>query len=156
MALVWGRGWRWPGTTASGEGVWADTLHRSLISRVTVYSLDVLLSLFGTSLLFHVLFWLLLLDLHTDFSGGRSGGLLFPSLSEFSTVHCDSHSQRFWYSQKSRNRCFSGTLLLFRWSNGCWQWFTLADFIVKKRKKMIIVGSYVNFFTQTRYKLILE
>ena len=25
-------------------------------------------------------------DLHTDFSGGRSGGLVFPSLSEFSTV----------------------------------------------------------------------
>ena len=26
------------------------------------------------------------LDLHTDFSGGRSGGLVFPSLEEFSTV----------------------------------------------------------------------
>ena len=25
----------------------------------------------------------MLLDLHTDFSGGRSGGLLFPSLEEF-------------------------------------------------------------------------
>ena len=25
-------------------------------------------------------------DLHADFSGGRSGGLVFPSLSEFSTV----------------------------------------------------------------------
>ena len=24
MALVWGRGWRWTGTTASGEGVWAE------------------------------------------------------------------------------------------------------------------------------------
>ena len=28
----------------------------------------------------------MLLDLHTDFSGGRSGGLVFPFLSEFSTV----------------------------------------------------------------------
>ena len=28
----------------------------------------------------------MLFDLHTDFSGGRSGGLVFPSLSEFSTV----------------------------------------------------------------------
>ena len=28
----------------------------------------------------------MLLDLHTDFSGGRSGDLVFPSLSEFSTV----------------------------------------------------------------------
>ena len=26
---------------------------------------------------------MLLLDLHIDFSGGRSGGLVFPSLSEF-------------------------------------------------------------------------
>ena len=41
---------------------------------------------------------LLLLDLHTDFSGGRSGGLVFPSLSEFSTVCCDTHSQRLWHS----------------------------------------------------------
>ena len=30
-------------------------------------------------------------DLHTDFSRGRSGGLEFPSLSEFSTVDCDPH-----------------------------------------------------------------
>ena len=30
-------------------------------------------------------------DLHTDFSRGRSGGLVFPSLSEFSTVYCDLH-----------------------------------------------------------------
>ena len=52
---------------------------------------DVLLFLFGTSLLFHVQFYLLLPDLHTDFSRGRSGGLVFPSLSEFSTVYCDPH-----------------------------------------------------------------
>ena len=31
----------------------------------------------------------LLLDPHTGFSGGRSGGLVFPSLEEFSTVYCD-------------------------------------------------------------------
>ena len=29
----------------------------------------------------------------------RSVGLVFPSLSEFSTVYCDPHSQRLWYSQ---------------------------------------------------------
>ena len=34
---------------------------------------------------------MLLLDLHTDFSGSRSGGLVSPSLSEFSTVCCDAH-----------------------------------------------------------------
>ena len=51
---------------------------------MTKYSRDVLLFLFGTSLLFHVQFKLLLPDLHTDFSRGRSGGLVSPSLSEFS------------------------------------------------------------------------
>ena len=34
-------------------------------------------------------------DLNTDFSRGRSGGLVFLSLEEFSTVGCDPHSQRF-------------------------------------------------------------
>ena len=33
------------------------------------------------------------------FLWGRSGGLVFPSLSEFSTVYCDPHSQRLWHSQ---------------------------------------------------------
>ena len=33
-------------------------------------------------------------DLHTGFSRDRSGGLIVPSLSEFSTVYCDPHSQR--------------------------------------------------------------
>ena len=61
---------------------------------MTIYSLDKLLFLFGTSLLFHVQFLLLLPDLHTNFSRGRSGGLVFPSLSEFSTVYCDPHSHR--------------------------------------------------------------
>ena len=37
--------------------------------------LDVFLSQFASSLFFHVQFWLLLLDLHTDFSGGREGAL---------------------------------------------------------------------------------
>ena len=38
---------------------------------------------------------LFLLDLHTDFSGGRSVGLVFPSLEEFSTVCCDLQSEIF-------------------------------------------------------------
>ena len=62
---------------------------------MTIYSLDELLSQFGTSPLFHNQFQLLLLDLHTDFSGGRSGGLVFPSLSEYSMVCCVLHSQDF-------------------------------------------------------------
>ena len=42
---------------------------------------------------------LLLPDLHTGFSRGRSGGLVYPSLEEFSTVYCDPHSRRLWHSQ---------------------------------------------------------
>ena len=38
-------------------------------------------------------------DLHTDFSRGRSGGLVFPSLEEFSTVDCDPQCQRLCNSQ---------------------------------------------------------
>ena len=34
---------------------------------------------------------MLFADHYTDFSGGRSGGLVFPSLSEFSTVYRDPH-----------------------------------------------------------------
>ena len=33
----------------------------------------------------------MLLDLHTDFLGGRLGPLVFLSLEEFSTVCCDPH-----------------------------------------------------------------
>ena len=39
---------------------------------MTIYSLDILLSLFGTSLLFHVQFLLLLPDWHTDFSRNKN------------------------------------------------------------------------------------
>ena len=31
-------------------------------------------------------------------------------------------TQRLWHSQQSRNRCFSGTLLLFWWSSACWKY----------------------------------
>ena len=40
-------------------------------------------------------------DLHTGFSRGRSGGLIFPSLEEFSTVCCDPHSQGFGVVNKA-------------------------------------------------------
>ena len=68
---------------------------------MTIYSLNIFLFLLGTSFLFHVQFWLLLPDLHTGFSRGRSGGLVFPSLSEFSTVYCDPHCQRLWHVNKA-------------------------------------------------------
>ena len=68
---------------------------------------------------------LLLLDLHTDFLRGWSGGLVFPSLKDFSTVCCDPHNQRLWYNQQSKSRHFSGVLLLENARVGCYfllQW----------------------------------
>ena len=44
---------------------------------MTIYRLGLLLSQFGSSPLFHAQFELLLPDLHTDFSGGRSGCLWY-------------------------------------------------------------------------------
>ena len=80
---------------------------------MTIYSLDMLLSLFGTSLLLHVQFLLLLLDLHTYFLGGRSGGLVFPSLEEFFTVYCDPHSQSFGIVNKAEVDVFLELLWFF-------------------------------------------
>ena len=57
---------------------------------MTIYSLDVLLFLFVTSVLLHVKFLLLLPDLQTDFSRGRSDGLvfhLFKNFPEFVVIH---------------------------------------------------------------------
>ena len=53
---------------------------------MTIYSLDILPSRFGNSPV------LLLPDLHTDFSGGKSGGLVFPSLRIFHSL---------WWSTQS-------------------------------------------------------
>ena len=53
----------------------------------------------------------MLLDLHTDFSGGRSGGLVFPSLEEFSTVCCNPHSQSFGVVNKVK--------VMFFWNSSC-------------------------------------
>ena len=44
---------------------------------------------------------LLLLDLHTGFSRGRSSGLVCPSVSEFSTVYCDPLSKGFGLVNKA-------------------------------------------------------
>ena len=77
---------------------------------------------------------MLLPDLHTDFSRGRSGGLVFPSLSEFpqfTVIHTvkgfgivnkaevkkDSEKKKSRSKKvvnKAEARCFSGSLLLFQ------------------------------------------
>ena len=45
-------------------------------------------------------------NLHTDLSEGREGGLVFPSLQEFSTVYCDPHSQRLCIVNKAEADVF--------------------------------------------------
>ena len=55
---------------------------------------------------------MLLLDLHRDVSGG-SKVVWYSYLLKNFPVCCDPHSQRLQCSQWSRNRCFSGILLLF-------------------------------------------
>ena len=45
---------------------------------------------------------MLLPDLHTASSRGRSGGLVFPSLSEFSTVYCDPRIKGFGIVNKAQ------------------------------------------------------
>ena len=80
-------------------------------------------------------------DLHTGFSRGRSGGLVFPSLSEFSTVYCDPHSQRLWHSQipydytvEVGNR-FKGLDLIDRVPDELWT--EVGDTVQKTRIKTI-------------------
>ena len=45
-------------------------------------------------------------DLHTDFSRGRLGGLVFPSFSEFFTVDCDPHVKGFGIVNKAKIYAF--------------------------------------------------
>ena len=53
------------------------------------------------------------LTCNIGFSRGRSGGLVFPSLEEFSTICCNPHSQKLCHSQWNRSSYFSGTLIFF-------------------------------------------
>ena len=88
----------------------------------TIYSLDVLLSLLGTSLLFHVQFEMLLLDLHKNFSRGRSGGLVFPSLKNFPQFVVIHTVKDFGIVNKAEVDVFQ-ELSIFRWSSRCWQFY---------------------------------
>ena len=77
----------------------------NLSNRLTVYSLDnsfsylepVCCSISSSNLL---------PVLHTDFSRGRSSGLVISSLSELSTVYCDPHSQGFGILNKAEVDAF--------------------------------------------------
>ena len=70
-------------------------MHVSWISRVKIYNLDGLFSQFWTSPLFHVQFWLLHLDLHTGFAGGRSGVRYSHLFKNFPQFSCDPHCKNF-------------------------------------------------------------
>ena len=84
----------------------------------------------------------------TDFSGGRSGGLVFPSLEEFSLL---------WSTVKdfARSRCFSGILLVFffffLWSTRCWNLisgssaFSKSNLNIWKFSVHILKSSLENF-----------
>ena len=67
---------------------------------MTINSLDVLPTLIWNQSVVPrpVLF---LLVLHTDIAAGRSGGLVFPSLEEFSTVCCDHTAKGFGIINKA-------------------------------------------------------
>ena len=65
---------------------------------MTIYSLDVLLFLFGTSLLFHIQFYLLLPDLYTDFS--RSIDLDYRDIECFALEMNRDHSVIFEIASK--------------------------------------------------------
>ena len=65
---------------------------------------------------------------HSKHSVSQEAGQVvwYSHLFQNFPVYCDPHTQRLWHSQSSRNRCFSGTFLLFPWSSRCWQfdlWF---------------------------------
>ena len=101
------------------------TLRISYISRVATYNLDILLfPLWNQSVLPRLVLTVpswpsyMFLRRQIRWSGIPISLRIFHSLM-WST-------QTLMYSQWSRSRCFSGTLLLFWWSNGCWRfdlWF---------------------------------
>ena len=79
---------------------------------VTIHSLDVLLFLFWIQSVVPCLLGLLFLDLHTDFSVGRSGGLVFPSLGrifQFVVIHT---VKGFGIGNKAE-------VHVFHWFDGC-------------------------------------
>ena len=81
---------------------------------MTIYSLDVLLFLFGTSLLFPVWFSLLLLDLQTEISQEAGKVVwyshLFQNFPQFTVIHT---VKGFGIVNKAEIDVFYGILLLF-------------------------------------------
>ena len=66
---------------------------------MTIYSLDVLLFLFGTSLLFHVQFCCFLTCVQVSQEAGHM--VWYSHLLQNFSVYCDPHSQRLWHRHKA-------------------------------------------------------
>jgi len=102
------------------------TLHQSSISRVTIYSLDVLLSQvclvllsqFWTSQLFHFQFCFFLTCIQISQETGKVVwySYLFKNFSQFVVIHT---VNGFGVVSEAEVDVFSGILLLFLWLNGC-------------------------------------
>ena len=105
---------------------------------MTIYSLDVLLSLFGTILLFHVWFSLLLLDLHAGLAGAEKvvwySHLLkyFPQFVVIHTVKGFSLVDEaeidvflelswFFYDPANVGNLISGSSVFFKSSSNMWK-----------------------------------
>ena len=96
--------------------VWC-TLHRSEIRRVTIFSLETVLSQFLNSPLFiSVSNCYLLTCIQVSQEAGKVvwDSHLFKNFLQFVVIN----SQRLWCSQWSRSRYFSGIPLLFLWHSG--------------------------------------
>ena len=103
------------------------TLHRSSISRLTIYSLDILLSWFGTSLLFIsssncCFFTCMQISQEADKVVWYSH--VFKNFPQFVVIH---PAKDFGIVNKAEEDFFFfWTVLLFLWSSRCWQfdlWF---------------------------------
>ena len=86
---------------------------------MTRYSLDIFLSWFGTSLLFHIQFCCFLTWIQISQEAGKVVWYshLFQNFPQFVVIHT---VKGFGIVNKAEVDVFSGTLLFFLWCNGCW------------------------------------
>ena len=94
------------------------TLHVSWISRVTIYSLNVLLSQFGTSPLFHVQFCFFLTCIRFSQMAGEMlwYSHVFKDFPQFVVIHT---VKGFSVVNEAEVDVFSGILMFSLWSKGC-------------------------------------
>ena len=96
---------------------------------MTIFSLDILLSQFGTSSLFHVRFWLLLLDLHTCCGPLMDWNLVVRSRRQESKGEKEADIP--WFTQKANKAPAWGLLCLWR-PQAPSQWGEGAERLLKR------------------------